>query len=145
MPALTLTLVDDSEADHFLIQHAAQALLTPVLTQHFLHADHFLTSLDRGELRQDALIVDLNMPGPNGFDLIGALRDRPAWRHLPILVLTTSAAAIDRDRAAHLDVAGYYVKSLSYAAQVEQLHDMVTRVERLAGAGLRLSPNWADR
>lgn len=133
MPALTLTFVDDSEADHYLIQHAAQALPSPVRTQHFLHADHFLISLDRGELTQDALITDLNMPGPSGFDLIGALRDRPAWRHLPVLVLSTSAAAVDRGHAAGLDVAGYFVKSLSYAAQVEQLHDMVAMIRRHAG------------
>lgn len=92
MPALTLTFVDDSEADHYLIQHAAQALPSPVRTQHFLHADHFLISLDRGELTQDALITDLNMPGPSGFDLIGALLDRPAWRHLPVLPPPSTAA-----------------------------------------------------
>ncbi len=136
MPGLTLTFVDDSEADHFLIRDAAEALEWPVHTQHFLHAGQFLTALDHGEVRQDAVITDLNMPGPTGFDLIGALRARPKWREMPVLVFTTSASAADRAQSAGLGVAGYFVKPVSYEALVGQLKDMVDLVRRRVSGGV---------
>ena len=37
----------------------------------------------------DALIVDLVMPGLNGFDLLRTLRAQPAWQHLPVFVWTS--------------------------------------------------------
>ena len=130
MSELTLTFVDDSEADHVLIQDAVEALAFPVRCHHFVHARPFMEALDRGEIAPHAVITDLNMPGPTGFDLIGALRTRPMWAHLPVLILSTSPADVDRERAATLNIAGYFVKPVLYAALVEQLHEMVTLVQR---------------
>ncbi len=125
MHGFSLTFVDDNEAEHFLIQEAVGDLAVPVRSQHFLHADQFLESLERGEVTQDAVITDLNMPGRNGFELIHALRARREWLHLPVLILTTSAAEVDRARAADLDADGYFVKPLTQAALVEQLGAML--------------------
>lgn len=38
--------------------------------------------------RADLLILDVNMPGPDGFELCRRLRSRPRWRSLPVLFLT---------------------------------------------------------
>jgi len=58
-----------------------------------------------------ALVVDLNMPRMNGFELIETLRRDPELRRTVVFVLTTSNSQSDRKRAYELGVAGYLVKS----------------------------------
>ncbi|MDP9765517.1 response regulator [Deinococcus enclensis] len=114
-----LIFVDDSEADHLLIREALKALGSPVHSQHFLNAGHFLSALDSGTVTPDAVIIDLHMPGPSGFDLTPLLRVRLMARAFPLLVLTTSGTLGHRARAADLGVAGVDVKLLSFSGLVE--------------------------
>src|SRR5271166_3321644 len=46
----------------------------------------------------DCLILDLNMPGMNGFDVLAELRRRGAG--LPVIIVTAHADAATRSRAA---------------------------------------------
>lgn len=48
----------------------------------------------------DALLLDVNMPGVSGFDLCAQVRQNPAWRALPVLLLTGADDQATRDRAA---------------------------------------------
>lgn len=130
-----LIFVDDSEADHLLIQEVLKALGSPVHSQHFLNAGHFLSALDSGTVTPDAVITDLHTPGPSGFDLMRLLRVRPAARARPQLVLTKSGTPGDRARAADLGVAGFYVKPLSFSGLVDHLRDMIVSIQRWDGQG----------
>ncbi|NVJ28755.1 diguanylate cyclase, partial [Myxococcus sp. AM011] len=40
------------------------------------------------EHRPDLLLLDVQMPGPSGFDLCRILRSTPAWQELPVLLIT---------------------------------------------------------
>ena len=55
--------------------------------------------------RADVLILDVTMPGRDGFELCRALRSRPRWRSLPVLFLTgrRGEAAYERFLAAQGD------------------------------------------
>jgi chemosensory pili system protein ChpA (sensor histidine kinase/response regulator) len=61
-------------------------------------------------LRPDILFVDLEMPRLDGFELTARLRRQPAWRHLPIVVLTSRAGEKHRQRAAELGADAYLTK-----------------------------------
>ena len=50
----------------------------------------------------DVLLLDLFMPGVDGFAVVEAVRARPAWRKLPIVVVT----ALDLGPAEHARLAG---------------------------------------
>jgi CheY-like chemotaxis protein len=39
--------------------------------------------------RPDAIVLDLLMPELNGFEFLAALRRDPAWRGIPVVVLTS--------------------------------------------------------
>ncbi len=43
-----------------------------------------------GETRPDILLVDLVMPDMNGLEVTKTIRADPAWRHLPIIVITAT-------------------------------------------------------
>ena len=76
-----------------------------------------------GERRlPDLLVVDLNLPVLSGLDLIAAVREDPAAGHLPIIILSSSAAPHDVQRANALHVSAYLRKPVdlpSYRALIE--------------------------
>ena len=45
----------------------------------------------------DLILMDINMPGTNGYEAIGRLRDDQQTRELPIIALTANNTAEDRD------------------------------------------------
>ncbi|MEZ5226058.1 MAG: response regulator [Acidimicrobiales bacterium] len=70
------------------------------------------------------VVVDLNMPRVNGFELIDHIRAIPALRHVPIYVCTTSDHMRDVHDADTRDVAGYIVKPIT----AEHVAELVERV-----------------
>jgi chemosensory pili system protein ChpA (sensor histidine kinase/response regulator) len=63
------------------------------------------------------VVTDLEMPRMNGYDLIAHLRQDPATRRIPVLVVTSRAGAKHKDRAMKAGAAGFLTKPV----QEEQL------------------------
>jgi len=57
------------------------------------------------------ILLDLNMPGMDGFEFMTEIRADKKLCESVIFVLTTSDADADRSRAYHNQIAGYMVKS----------------------------------
>jgi chemosensory pili system protein ChpA (sensor histidine kinase/response regulator) len=72
------------------------------------------------------LITDLEMPRMNGYELMAHLRQDPATRKIPVLVVTSRAGAKHRDRAMKEGASGFLTKPV----QEDQL---LTTVENLLG------------
>jgi CheY-like chemotaxis protein len=52
-----------------------------------------------GERSPGAILLDLMMPEMDGFEFLGALREREAWREIPVVVITAKdLTAQDRER-----------------------------------------------
>lgn len=60
-------------------------------------------------------LIDLNMPGIDGFDLIQCLRGHPRTRHLPIMVLTSSGESASLTRALEVGASAYMTKPLAWS------------------------------
>ena len=56
------------------------------------------------------VLLDLNMPGMNGFEFLKTLRADPDLESTVVFVLTTSDANSDRAKAYNENVAGYLLK-----------------------------------
>jgi chemosensory pili system protein ChpA (sensor histidine kinase/response regulator) len=76
--------------------------------------------------RCDVVVTDIEMPRLNGYDLMSHLRQNPATRGIPVLVVTSRAGAKHRDRALKEGAAGF----LSKPVQEEQLLAAVARLLR---------------
>jgi CheY-like chemotaxis protein len=50
------------------------------------------------ERHVDLMMLDINLPGIDGFTVLRALREQTRWRRLPVLVLTSRASPLDRAR-----------------------------------------------
>ena len=65
------------------------------------------------------LLLDLNMPGKNGFEVLEWVRAQPMLKRLVIIILTASSRAADADRAFDLGANFYLTKPGRFKDLVE--------------------------
>lgn len=61
------------------------------------------------------ILLDLNMPKMNGLEFLEVLRNDPALKSIPVVVLTTSDEDRDRIEAYNFNVAGYILKPVTFS------------------------------
>ena len=61
----------------------------------------------------DLILLDLNMPGMGGKAFLGAVKEHPDLRRIPVVILTTSDAQEDILNCYELYAAGYIKKPMS--------------------------------
>ena len=81
--------------------------------------------------KPDAIVLDLLMPGMDGFEFLSALRSENAWREVPVIVLT----AKDLTPEEHERLYGGVQKVLR--KQVSEADDLLREVARLLGQASR--------
>lgn len=58
----------------------------------------------------DIILTDLNMPGMNGLELVKALKQQEATRHIPVVLITTEGSESRVQEAYALGIEGYIQK-----------------------------------
>ena len=109
------------------------AVITGLLQQQGHAACHVangllaLAELERN--RYDAVLLDLDLPGVDGFQVARLIRQREAGKHLPIVAVTARSGETDEAHAREAGMDGFLRKPLSG----EQLAAMLARVLRATG------------
>lgn len=70
------------------------------------------------------ILLDINLPGMDGFEALRRLRDNPATRDIPVVALTANAMATDIERGRTAGFADYLTKPLdlvAFNAMLDQL------------------------
>ena len=102
----TVLTIDDSRTMREMLNHAlVQAGYTVIQAVDGVEGLEVLQANGA-----DVVITDINMPKMNGYEVIRALRENPAHRTLPILVLTTESDADKRKIAREAGATGWMVK-----------------------------------
>ena len=82
-----MLLIDDEEVMHYLVRQ-----LLPRGRYRFSIASDGRDGLDRlAEAGADVILLDLRMPGIDGFGLLDRLAEDPALNQLPVIILTSTA------------------------------------------------------
>ncbi|MGA0611695.1 response regulator [Caldimonas sp. KR1-144] len=69
----------------------------------------------------DAVLMDCQMPVMDGYTATRKLRENPAWRDLPVIAMTASALASDRERALDSGMNAHIAKPLDVDAMLRTL------------------------
>lgn len=76
------------------------------------------------EGRVSLLLLDLRLPGRNGWTVLEQIKNEPELSAIPVIVFTASAGVSQQERALSMGAADYLVKPLSSA----KLKEAVTRI-----------------
>ena len=119
----TILLVDDSENDICLVRAAFSMAELKNPIQETRNGEEALAYLqgegafgDRKQFPLPAvMLLDLNMPMRNGFEVLEWLRAQPGLKRLTVIILTASLREEDVDRAFDLGANAFLVKPSSIA------------------------------
>ena len=132
----TILLVDDSENDIFLMRSAFKKAEFNTLLQEVHNGEQAIAYLQGEGIYSDrnayplpsVMLLDLNMPMKNGFDVLRFARSQPAFRRLSIIILTASMREEDVEQAYDLGASSYLVKPSTMdalAAMIRCLRDWI--------------------
>lgn len=124
--SLKLLLVEDDESDAFLTKRAFADIKGTNL-MHVPGGQAALDALKSG--RFDLMLLDLNMPGLSGHEVIHSLRDDSHPQLVPIIVFSSSNHPGDIDRAYEAGANAYLRKPDSLGGY-QQVADAVCRFWR---------------
>lgn len=100
-----ILVVDDHKQTQQLTRLSLEALQFEVDT-----ADDGFEAVAKAKLGADLIILDLEMPGMDGFEVVRTLRGTPELSHIPIIIVTGSDIANIDGQAKALDVNDFLSK-----------------------------------
>jgi CheY-like chemotaxis protein len=116
----TVLLLDDNEVDRLLFEtcfkragYENQMILFDTHTALFDY-------LSKAEIAPEVLLLDINMPDLDGFEVLQQVRALPSFSKLPIVFfLTNSSALEDMKKAKALGCFGFYTKPIEFDGYVK--------------------------
>lgn len=112
-------LIIDDEED---IREVAQLALETLAGWQVFTAESGIKGLTKAEDEQpDAILLDIMMPGMDGFSTLLSLRSNPATSKIPVIFVTAKAKRIDQSRFFELGVKGIIPKPFDPMILAEQI------------------------
>lgn len=126
-----ILLAEDSKADVGLVRMALREQNVDYVLQvatDGAEAIDFITKIDTNPRTPgiDLLLLDMHLPKHNGEDILGVLRSTGRGAQIPVIVLTSSDAAHDREMAQKH--AAHYFRKPSRLAEFMKLGSVVRTI-----------------
>lgn len=77
--------------------------------------------------RWDLIVTDVNMPDINGLELVAFARGNAAYRHVPLIIVSTEGSDRDREKGLGLGADAYLVKPFEPAELREIASQLLAR------------------
>ncbi len=125
----TILLVDDED---FIREHVAKHLQR--LGAEVIQACNGLEALERAAARRpDVILMDVRMPGMDGFEATRTLKGKPETADIPIIML--SAKAQDRERAIGVESGAdsYLTKPARFPSILAEIQKYLTGIDAPVG------------
>jgi CheY-like chemotaxis protein len=141
---VSILVVDDNDDDVVLLQESLKDQPAVLLVKVARDGEEALAYLRRegefhGAPRPGLVLLDINMPRKNGFEVLAAMKEDSALRAIPVVILSTSRLEADIleaysggacsfvSKPVNFDrlklMAGHFVKYWSTVARVPKVED----------------------
>ncbi len=118
----TVLLAEDDEDDVFMMRRAIGKMKEPIslqIAEDGQQAIKYLSGAKRFADRvlyplPSLILLDINMPRKNGFDVLQWLKDDGTLTHIPVVMVTSSKVKSDMDKAHKLGAMAYLVKPVEF-------------------------------
>ncbi len=88
-------------------------------------------------LRPDIIVLDLNMPKKDGREVLAELKADPSFRHIPVVILTTSEDEADVLKSYELQASCYVTKPMDFS----KFLDVAKQIKDFFFSVVTLPPN----
>jgi CheY-like chemotaxis protein len=126
----TVLYIEDNPANLKLVQEIVR--FRPDLRLVSAPDGHFGLSLARSQ-KPDMILMDLNLPGLSGFEVLAQLRRDPETARIPAIAVSANAMRADIERA----LAAGFVRYLTKPIDIGQFNEAIDGV---LSAGMRTTP-----
>jgi two-component system chemotaxis response regulator CheY len=103
-----ILIVEDSSTMRSLLGSSLEEIEGPVKLVEVASGFEALRALPRQ--RFDLIVTDINMPDINGLELVSFVKSNPAYREIPLVIVSTEGSERDRDKGLQLGADAYVVK-----------------------------------
>jgi hypothetical protein len=120
--AAPILLVEDNPVDLDLTRRAlaGRKLANPIeIARDGEEALGFIPRWEAGEPLPALILLDLKLPKADGLEVLRRIKEHPAFRAIPVIVLTSSAGDADIKEAYNLGANSYIVKPVDFEKFVE--------------------------
>jgi len=104
----TLLLIEDNEQNRYLVTYLLQARGWTV--EHVVDGAGGIARAQ--ELRPALVLLDIQLPGMDGYTVAQELRQKPVLANTPIIAVTSYAMPGDRERCLRAGCSGYIEKPI---------------------------------
>jgi len=124
-----ILLIEDNQGDVVLTRHVLQEIMAPVELTVAPSGERAMALLQAhedlpGQPRPDLILLDLNLPGMSGHDVLAAVKSDPALRRIPIVALTSSSADADIESAYDHGVNAYITKPVDLPQFIDAMRSL---------------------
>lgn len=122
-----IVIVENDEDEQMFMKEGFDAVkgLFKIVCQ-ARNGDHLFEWMEQHpDALPDVILSDLNMPGKNGYDIISTVTNSLAWKHIPVIITSTSATKSITEKCLALGAADYLVKPetfIDYPSYVQRLY-----------------------
>ncbi len=139
---IEILMIEDNDGDVFLTRKALQSAKVAnnltVITDGLDAMDYLHRKGEYASAaRPDLILLDLNLPGKDGRQVLEEIRSDSALELIPVVVLTGSKAEQDIVKAYELHANCYVVKPVDF----EKLLEVVNAIETFWLTVVKLPPN----
>ena len=118
----TILLIEDNEQNRYLATYLLE------------HAGFKIVSADSGskalavvdDLTPDTILLDIQLPGMDGYEVARELRTRESLKRIPIIAVTSYAMVGDEEKALQAGCTGYLEKPIDPDTFVSQITRLMT-------------------
>src|SRR5258706_10478747 len=100
-----LLVEDDKEMGHALLESLRADQIALLVAETGRDA---LAALQSDQF--DLILLDVGLPGMDGFDVLQQIKQKPAWQPIPVIMLTASNGTHDKVRGFELGAVDYVTK-----------------------------------
>ncbi len=113
----TIMVVDDS----ITIRKVTEKLLN-AHSYHTVTAKDGMNALEKiNDYKPDLMLLDIEMPRMDGFELLSNLRNSKEWQHLPVIMISSRTGEKHRKRAEELGISHFLGKPYQESSLLESI------------------------
>ena len=105
-----ILVVDDDQDDQYFIRRAINEVIPQAIVESLYDGSEALAYLEKCTALPNLILLDLNMAKISGKDTMRIIRQNESLSKVPVVVLTTSRNAGERDELLRMGASAFYTK-----------------------------------